>query len=1012
MGPHKESLIICNADTYEKRKEAARTMMDLFNDDYLAGKERLGRAAYGMNKEREAAANKSVIFQKHVVVHTISFAEFEKIDDYSGPDYLVCGTSATSRKSAECMLANNLDHFGECAKKTYQIFHDLAIEEASKSNLNKAYFYEGLGSHSLTDLFSAGHSRTPSKRLRTSHCSALRGGLATNHMHDEDSYNGLFMTNRMKSEPWWVYGDSFYFEPFNQKNRDMMHNALQGSIDEVYAAYQAEGSSTEQQGSSSGSMNVYPGKGLDFVPDVEVSKSNVPDYWDVNTCPMWYEQDGKMYRRFPWYRLRSEKGRKMSDQQPAATKFGLFNYTFPLVDDTNQLRLSGEPDLKVHDCWFKFSPETTFYSNECLMFGQWKQSEMFYSHEIAGFLPPTLGQCQAYTLGGRNKFDNDCYDVLEVVSQGQNCKDLKDWEVCEMLTPRCVWKDNYGPDGITGGDCVQGSCVAFSNEATDIVSGDPTPPVPVPPQGFYMSFQGACAFNTLDAKSYKLMPGKNDINKCAKLCIDYAGTEGECTGIAVDSGIFDECYLYFNNACQKADNPGFARCPSHGLQTFHKGSRAIEDIMSECACKDSWYYKDPNVIFNGCAAVQSESWGNWCYVTDPEACELAMHSTTQPGEGWRYCEESTCEAFSCPNGFQRRDSVICYDDSCDVQDCCAIDPLMKCDDMNSEDDCKNIGCKWNDRWWPRSDVCVEDSICEISETKEECENKGCAWQDGWLSDACAEGICENRYYKEDCEYHGCKWNNVWGPNDYCSNNRRLKADESDEDNWEDTMTLISDDAEIRAGLAPPLDFESKNLSAMLQSKLDAMLAGLMHLEEKEVILFAAFDDGRFYSLKSCDLGPSCWSRYSNPEYTFGVVEPNWNEFINIFKVVSGKVDVSENRISEFSVPDFFHEEFNMEEKIWHDEPGWTSPFTCNLMHPDVTEICEAYTRVGADYTLGIQMLSSENEGGSTKSSKKSKKATKGGKKKGKKSSKSGKKGKSSTKASTDSSMRGKKNKSG
>mmetsp|Transcript_4066 Transcript_4066/g.5856 ORF Transcript_4066/g.5856 Transcript_4066/m.5856 type:complete len:866 (-) Transcript_4066:197-2794(-) len=854
-----------------------------------------------------------------------------------------------------------------------------------------AYFYEGLGSHSLTDLFSAGHIRTPSKRLRTSHCSATRGGFATNHMHDEDSYNGILMTNRNGSEPWWVFGDSFYFEPFNEKNKQMMHTALQGSIDEVYAAFTTTGGfSVVHKGSSNGSMNEYPGKGIDFVPDIETSKTGVTNFWDVNTCPMWYEHtDGTMYRRFPWYRLRSEEGRKMGDQQPASNKFGLFDYTFPLVDDQNQLRLSGEPDLKVNGCWFKKSPETAIWSSECTKFFNWDQSEMFYSHEIAGFLPPTLGKCQAFTKGGVSEFDNDCYDVLEVVSKGQNCADLTDWEACGMLTPRCTWIDNFGPDIISGGTCVQGSCVAFSHEAGDIVSGDPTPPVPLAPQGFYMSFQGACAFNTLD-NNYELMPGKNDIDKCAKLCIDYAGTKGECTGIAVDSGAFDECYLYFNNVCQRADGPGFVRCASHGLQTFHKGSKAIEDIMSKCACKDIWYYKDPEKNYTGCESVQEESWGSWCYVADPEECEIAMHSTTQPDQGWRYCEESTCETFNCPNGFKRRDSVICYDDSCDVQDCCVIDPSLRCDDMNSEESCKSAGCKWIVRFL-RSDVCVEDSICEISKTKEECENKGCAWQDGWISDACKEGICENRYNEEDCEEWGCTWNSRWWAPDYCSSNRRLQADERDEYNWEDTLDTISADAELISTLASSLDLQSESLSAMLQSKLDVMMAALMHFNE-EVILFVAFDDNRFYSLKSCDYGPSCWSKYPGAEYTFGVVEPHWSEFINIFKVVSGEVDVLDNHISEFGIPDFLHEEFSMENKIWYDEPGWTLPFTCTLMHPDESEICEAYTIVGADYTLGIQMLSSENDSeDKEKKGKKGKKGGKIGKKNGKKDKKSGKK---------------------
>eukprot|EP01083_Nonionella_stella_P060503 157978_1 len=135
-----------------------------------------------------------------------------------------------------------------------------------------AYFYEGVGSHALTDLFSAGHVRTLSKKLRGDHCSSSRGSTATNQMHDEDSYNGLLMTNRIQSETWWVFGDSFYFEPFAQKNREMMHTALQESINEVHEAFEAGGSATQVQGHSHGSIVVLPGRGLDYIPDLETSE--------------------------------------------------------------------------------------------------------------------------------------------------------------------------------------------------------------------------------------------------------------------------------------------------------------------------------------------------------------------------------------------------------------------------------------------------------------------------------------------------------------------------------------------------------------------------------------------------------------------------------------------------------------------------------------------------------------------------------------------------------------------
>jgi hypothetical protein len=951
IAPYAYSHIICTADNYEDRKERAKFMMNLFNDDYLAGKARKEKMATYILKEKEKADKENVLFQKHVVVHQNALGPlWKKIDELGIVNAFSCGSMAlgaseslTAKQNVLCMSAVGVDHFGECAQKTHQIFHDLALEAANKGELKKAYFYEGIGSHSLTDLFSAGHVRNPYVRLSRNHCSGVTSANAINQMHDEDSYNGIYMTNRIKSDKWWVFGDSFYFEPFSEDNRKMILKALQGGINEVYAAYEARipGSSDAIKGSSNGEMGVYPSRSLDFIPDLAVSQNEISEFWDVNTCPMWYEnkEDGGMYRRLPWFRIRSEKGRSMGDSIPASNKFGLFNSVFPLVDDQNQLKLSGKIDLDINGCWFRFSPETSVYSDECMTFAGlgWQQSEMFYSPELGGFLPPDLATCQAYTKGGRNAFDNDCYDVLEAVSTGQNCADLTTSETCGMLTPRCTWSD---------GTCVQGSCVAYSHDAGDIVPGDPTPPVPVPPTGFYMSFQGSCAFDILDAKSYKKMPGKNDAKMCAKICQNYVGLEGECTGIAVDSGAFEECYLYFNNACQRADGPGFLRCASHGLQAFHKGLKSAEEIMSKCDCSASWYYKDKNVMYTGCQAVEAESWGSWCYLANPDECELGMYTTTQPDQKWRYCEESTCENFQCPTGFVRRDTVICYDDTCDVGECCGVDPNLKCEDQNSKLSCEAIAC---------------------------------AWQDGYFTDACVEPICQNWYTEADCEGAGCAWNSVTLGSDYCSLNRRLEAgaidkadeiddirrletDKIDKDNWGDAIDNIAADEDIISNLVSPLSVDSQTMHGMLQPKLDAMMQALMTFDdyEDQLVVFSAFDDGRFYSLKSCDRGLSCWSKYPGAEYTFGVVDPNWNEFINVFKVVDGKVDASDNSVSEFGAPDYALEPFNLEDKAWYGKPGRTAPFTCLLMHPDTTEICEAYTKVGADFTLGIQIISSED----------------------------------------------------
>jgi len=950
LGPFYDNDVICSAKNYDDRRSAAIRMMEAYDDEFLASSERISRAQAGVDLEVTNAASTNVTFQKHVQVHNTSYEEFNKIDEIEWEKSVLANCALggpLSTKNTHCMISVNYDHFGDCAKRTYQILHDLALENASSGDADKlklAYFYEGLSSHSLTDLFSAGHIRNPSKRLRGSHCSDYRGGVATVQMHDEDSYNGLLMTNRINSKAWWVFGDSFYFEECNDDNRQMIGQALQESINEVYAAFQSK--NQDPGHSNPKDLTNYPGKALDYVPDMEISKANIPNFWDVNTCPMWYDnpKDGKMYRRFPWYRLRSAEGRKMTNLQPSSNKFGLFPKTFPLVEDEDQLQVYGEPDLEEGGCWFKHSPETVGYSDECWEFGttDWDAAEMFYSPEAAGFMPPTLATCQAYTLGGRNEFDNDCYDVLELVSKGQNCANLTDYETCGRLSPRCTWNDGWGPDAITGGTCVQGSCVAFSTLAGDIVSGDPTPPAPPPPDGFYMSFQGSCAFGSLNHNDYKQMPGRNNIAKCSELCLGYTGTEGRCTGIAVDSGIFGDCYLYFNNSCKRADGPGFSQCASHGLQTYHRGAESMESIMEKCECKSKWYYKDPNDPHEYCESVEAASWGSWCYVADPENCTIAMHSSSQPDQGWRYCKESTCENYPCPNGLSRRDSVVCYDDSCNDLDCCIGPPLM----------CSDITNGW------------------------QCTSNGCAWQDGYVSDACKEGICKNWYNRAECESNDCSWIDAWGP-DYCDSSRRLGEDHVNEDA---VSALLKDPDFIKTMVDPP----GGNTEPVIQyqAKLNAMHQGMKKLT-KDAILFFALDDGTYYSLKSCTHGPSCWAKYVGAEYTFGIVEPSWSEYINIFKVVAGKIDFTNNRFTESGVPNFAEHEYNPTQEMWYGKTGWSAPFTSSLMHPDEAEINQVYTVVGPGYTIGAQVVSSDKKPNSPSPKPKDNKA------------KSGKKGKSS-----------------
>lgn len=133
----------------------------------------------------------------------------------------------------------NLDHFGKDAIAAYQAGHSLALKLASQKRLEDAYFYDGFACHFLTDLFSAGHIRTPRRAIWNSAVNpgtAGFAGLCTRKMHDEDCRFGLYVNNARGNE-WLAYGDARLRDLSDTANELIAVAAVQASVDEVYVAY-------------------------------------------------------------------------------------------------------------------------------------------------------------------------------------------------------------------------------------------------------------------------------------------------------------------------------------------------------------------------------------------------------------------------------------------------------------------------------------------------------------------------------------------------------------------------------------------------------------------------------------------------------------------------------------------------------------------------------------------------------------------------------------------------------
>lgn len=58
-------------------------------------------------------------------------------------------------------------------------------------------------------------------------------------MHDEDNSLGLWVRNK-RGETWKAYGDKKLLDKANEKNRLMMKECLQASVDEVYKAFETK----------------------------------------------------------------------------------------------------------------------------------------------------------------------------------------------------------------------------------------------------------------------------------------------------------------------------------------------------------------------------------------------------------------------------------------------------------------------------------------------------------------------------------------------------------------------------------------------------------------------------------------------------------------------------------------------------------------------------------------------------------------------------------------------------
>ena len=206
------------------------------------------------------------------------------------------------------IAATNWDHFGKDALTSYAAAHAVAMQMANNArnanDLQQAYAVNAFADHYLTDLFAAGHLRTPRRQmwlktgfsgnvpLSDSNYDSIasgKSGVIARSMHDEDNLNGLWVINTGIDLPdqWLCFGDGHYRDAGNAANAALVQKAVATSIQEVYAAFDG--------GVVVDDPSKY--KALKLVPTQNSFDSRYNTYAGFNYSPMLIARDSDVLRR-------------------------------------------------------------------------------------------------------------------------------------------------------------------------------------------------------------------------------------------------------------------------------------------------------------------------------------------------------------------------------------------------------------------------------------------------------------------------------------------------------------------------------------------------------------------------------------------------------------------------------------------------------------------------------------------------------------------------------------------
>jgi len=297
FGPYNEDDVICNQLTTDSRNakilKVFNALWNSTNDiaDYYYRIQDVLDTEYNTVRDRPA--------NEHPYEVYANIGNYRFFKDFIGSKYITQFITAAFF---------NYDHFGDgCAQNSYTYIHALAQQwardagnnfrlisnfstaplsvrqsglRAARDGLEKAYVLNAFADHFLSDLFAAGHMRTPRRAIRTI-CDTITAesdaGYAAKVMHDEDNRNGLWVRN-LHGDVWKSFGDGMYFEVANAAARDIEREATQLSKNEIYDAFNGV---------------IDQNYALNLVPNKAFSSQ----FDAVNICPMFQYINGELYQR-------------------------------------------------------------------------------------------------------------------------------------------------------------------------------------------------------------------------------------------------------------------------------------------------------------------------------------------------------------------------------------------------------------------------------------------------------------------------------------------------------------------------------------------------------------------------------------------------------------------------------------------------------------------------------------------------------------------------------------------